>query len=93
MSDAGRKNVIDLGRVRTVLEEVNALVEELDGLRLDERDANDSQGGSKLRHIKARRSQALNLLASRFELAAALTRVEYFYARGEPDPTQPRRND
>lgn len=85
--------MIDLSRVRAVLAEIQELVDELDGVVLDEREALVVQQKGKARREAARRSQALNLLASRFELGAALTRVEYFHARGEADPTQPDRLD
>lgn len=85
--------MIDLSRVRSVLKDVNDLVEELDGLALDERDALTSQSKGELRQMKAQRSQELQLLATRLELAASLTRVEFWYARGESDPLNPDRED
>lgn len=85
--------MINLNRVRAVLSEVQALVDDLDGVDLDETDALTSQTKSKKREIKAQRSQDLNLLATRLELAANLVRVEYWYARGEQDPLNLNRGD
>jgi len=84
-------DVIDLTRVRIVLAEVGALVEELDGAELDETAAIDSQTKSKARSIRAKRSQNLQLIAGRLELAAQLVRNEYWFARGEIDPLNPER--
>lgn len=83
--------MIDLSRVREVIAEATEIVDELDGVELDETDALTSTGAK--RTAKAQRSQALQLLATRFELAAALTRIEYWYARGETDPLVPDRED
>lgn len=85
--------MIDLSKVRNVLEEIGELVAELDGQDLDETGAIDSQSSGRSRQERARLSQSLNLLATRFELAASLTRVEYWYARGDGDPTNPFRSD
>ena len=85
--------VIDLERLRNVLTEVNVMVEDLDGVALDDTAAITSQSKSKAREVKARRSQDLQLLASRLELAAHLVRVEYWYARGEADPLNPERGE
>lgn len=85
--------MIDLTRVREVLSEALSIVDDLDGLALDESDAVASQSKSKARQVKAQRSQDLQLLATRFELAASLTRIEYWYARGENDPLTPDRNN
>lgn len=81
--------MIELNRVRNVLAEVQELVETLDGVDLDETDALTSQSKSKSRAEKAARSQELQLLANRLELAASLVRVEYWHARGESDPLAP----
>lgn len=80
--------MIDLSRVRAVLADVEPLIRELDGLELDDSDAITSQSKGKARQERARRSQELQLLASRFELAAALVRIEYWTARGEMDPLE-----
>lgn len=85
--------MIDLSKVRDVLEEINQLVAKLDGQELDETGAVDSQSSGRARQERARLSQSLNLLATRLELAASLTRVEYWYARGDGDPTNPFRSD
>lgn len=85
--------MIDLSKVRDVLEEINELVAKLDGQDLDETGAVDNQSSGRARQERARLSQSLNLLATRFELAASLTRVEYWYARGDGDPTNPFRSD
>lgn len=86
MSVYPEADLIDLTRVRNVLAEVNELVEELDGVELDETNAIESQTKTKAREIKARRSQSLQLLATRLELAGHLVRNEYWFARGEVDP-------
>lgn len=80
--------VIDLTRVRKVLNEASTLVGRLDGLDLDETNAVASQSKSRSRQERAQASQDLNLLASRLELAAQLVRVEYWAARGEPNPLE-----
>lgn len=85
--------MIDLSRVRNVLNEVNDLVDELDGVSLDERDAVTSQSKGQARQAKAQRSQELQLLAHRLEFAASLVRNEYWFARGESDPLDPDRED
>jgi len=85
------EDVIDLTTLREVLTEVEGLVEELDGCELDETRAVESQSKSKTREVKARRSQSLQLLASRLELAAVLARNEYWFARGEIDHLNPER--
>lgn len=85
--------MINLTTVRSVLREVNELVDDLDGRDLDETDAVTSQSRGEARKIKAQRSQDLQLLASRLDLAADLVRVEYWHARGESDPTRPDRKD
>lgn len=78
--------MIDLNRVRHVLDEAQELVDDLHGLQLDDSTAVTSQSKGKARQERAQRSQELQLLATRLELAAALVRNEYWFARGEPDP-------
>lgn len=78
--------MIDLTRARDVLSEVGELIDELHGVDLDETDALTSQSKGQLRQQRAQRSQELQLLASRLELAAQLVKIEYWYARGESDP-------
>jgi len=78
--------MIDLNRVRAVLDEVDELIEDLDGLDLDETDAVTSQSKGEARRFKAQKSQDMQLLANRLELAAALVRIEYWAARGNGDP-------
>ena len=91
--------MVDLGRVRVILVEVDALVDELDGVDLDERTAVENQSppsrhnrdrtaAGDIRRERARQSQSLNLLADRLHLAAAMVRVEYWFARGHADPTE-----
>jgi hypothetical protein len=82
----GNTHVIDLTKVRKILTEVEKLVEDLDGLDLDERTAVESQSGSVARKERAHQSQSLNLLSDRLVLAASLVRVEYWHARGRTDP-------
>ena len=78
--------MIDLTKVRSVLQEVHDLIAELDGLSLDDSAAVTSQSKGLARQERAKRSHELQLLATRLELAAALTRNEYWFARGETDP-------
>lgn len=85
--------MIDLSMVRACLATATQLIEDLDGKELDETDAVTSQSRGELRKVKAQRSQDLQLLATRLELAGALVRNEYWYARGEQDPTRPQRRD
>ena len=85
--------MIDLTTVRACLSDARDLIERLDGKELDETEAVTSQSRGDLRRLKAQRSQDLQLLATRLELAAGLVRVEYWYARGESDPTRPHRED
>jgi hypothetical protein len=83
--------MIDLTKVRAVLDDANSLIGDLDGLDLDDSTAVTSQSKGKARQERAQRSQELQLLATRLELAAALVRCEYWFARGEPDPLNPNR--
>lgn len=85
--------MINLSLVRNVVDDVVDLITTLDGIELDESDAVTSQSKGEARRIRAQRSQDLQLLASRLELAAQLVRVEYWYARGERDPINPERED
>lgn len=85
--------MIDLSSVKSVLDEANSLATALDGIDLDETDAVISQSRGEARRIKARHSQDLQLLANRLELAAALVRTEYWFARGEKDHCRPDRED
>lgn len=78
-------------KTRAVLDECRELVTSLHGQELDESDAVESQSKGEARKRKAQLSQDLNLLAARLELAAAMVRVEYWWARGEEDPTHPTR--
>lgn len=85
--------MINLHIVRRVLDHASEMVDSLDGLPLDESDAITSQSKGEARRIRAQRSQDLQLLATRLELAAALVRNEYWFARGEIDPLNPDRED
>ena len=85
--------MINLDNAARAVREAQRLLDELHGLDLDESDAVTSQSRGETRKIKAQRSQDLQLLANRLELAAALVRVEYWYARGETDPCRPDRRD
>lgn len=78
--------MIDLTRVKSVMTEIELLIRELDGVELDETDAVASQSKGQARQLKAQKSQELNLLGQRLDLAAALVRNEYWFARGEVDP-------
>lgn len=78
--------MIDFTRLKAVLEEADSLIEDLDGVDLDETKALTSQSSGDARRERAQLSQNLQLLASRLELAAQLVRVEYWSARGEENP-------
>ena len=80
-------------QAQAVLDECRDLVTSLHGQDLDESNAIDSQSKGEARKRKAELSQDLNFLATRLELAAALVRIEYWWARGEADPTNPGRTD
>lgn len=80
-------------KTRAILAECTELIDSLDGQDLDETNAVESQSKGAERKRRAQLSQDLNFVASRLELAAALVRVEYWYARGEDDPTNPNRKD
>jgi hypothetical protein len=69
---------INLTKVREVLHEVDEVVDDLDG-----RWHNDSR--PKPSHERAATSRQLQFLATRLELAAALTRSEYWAAKGYTD--------
>lgn len=85
--------MIDLSKVKAVLSEIDLLIADLDGFNLDDSDAITNQSKGKARQERAQRSQELQLLATRLELAAALTRCEYWFARGERDPLAPERGE
>ena len=78
--------MIDMSRVKYVLDEVDVLIDDLDGVEHDDRDAVTNQSAGAARRQNATRSSKLQLLATRLELAAALVRIEYWAARGERDP-------
>lgn len=80
--------MIDLTASKRVLEQCDELMLALDGEELDERKAVVDQSKGEARKRRAQLSQDLQLLASRLELAAALVRNEYWFARGEDDPIQ-----
>lgn len=82
---------VNLSRVRAILNEAQVLVDELDGLELDDSRSYMDQSKGNARQERAKRTQELQLLATRFELAAALVRVEFWYVKGESDPLEPRR--
>lgn len=69
---------VDLSKVRAILQECGDLADEADRSELLGDD------GRKCPDF-AERTRRLNLLADRFDLAAALTRHELWYARGEAD--------
>lgn len=85
--------MINLTTVRRVLSDAQELIDDLDGRELDETHAITSQSRGVERKKRAQMSQDLQLLATRLELAASLTRVEYWHARGCGDPVQPDRKD
>lgn len=85
--------MIDLSRVRNILREVEELIEELDRLDFDDTRALTDQSKGRARQRRAEKSQELQLLATRFELAASLVRVEYWHARGEADPLNDARDE
>lgn len=76
--------MIDLSRVQAVLlEDVAPLLEELDGLDVEDPDSVDSQTKSRERTFRAERSRELLFLADRLDLAAAFARAEYWTLKGE----------
>lgn len=85
--------MIDMSKTQAVLVECTELAAALHGQELDETDAVSNQSKGEARRQRAQLSQDLNFLATRLELAAALVRVEYWWARGEDDPTTPGRAD
>lgn len=85
--------MIDLTSTKNILADVEGLIDDLHGCELDETDAITSQSKGEARRIRAQRSQDLQYVATRLELAAQLVRVEYWHARGEDDPTRPDRKD
>lgn len=79
--------MIDLHRVRAILDEAQGVIDELDGVDLDERQAlGNNQSKSLDRQQRAAMSQSLNQLADRLQLASTLVRNEYWVARGASDP-------
>jgi hypothetical protein len=84
--------MIDLSQVRFILEEAQELVEELDGVDLDESTAVTSQSKGRDRRERAELSQSLNLLGDRLLLASSLVKVEYWHARGFEDPLRSHRS-
>lgn len=93
VEEATLAGMINLSTVKALLGDVQTLVDGLDGVDLNEEDALTSQSKGRARQERARKSQDLNLLAHRLRLAAELVQNEYWYARGEGDPLQPRRRD
>lgn len=77
--------MIDFELVRQTLNECSRLVEELDGLDHDDSRAHLESSHTNARKERARRSQQMQFLANRLELAASLVRNEYWVARGERD--------
>ena len=75
---------INLTKVRDVLDEVDKVVEHLDGIGLDE--TNSLRATKSVRRDeRAAVSRELQFLATRLELAAALARSEYWTSRGYTD--------
>lgn len=85
--------MIDLSRVKSVLVDVEALVSELHGLDFNDPQSWTNKTKGEIRELRAQRSQELQLLATRLELAASLVRVEFWHAKGEVDPLGRRRRD
>ena len=75
-------STINLERVNKVLDEVENLVNELDGKVLDDRLGLPK---AEARQERIERSRDLQQLAHLLELAAALARNEYWHARGGQD--------
>lgn len=78
--------MIDLAIVLTILDEVTKGAARLHQQDLDETNAVQSSARTNIRAERAQKSQDLQYLAGRLELAAALIRNEYWIARGKPDP-------
>ena len=89
--------MIDMTKIQAVLRDAQDLAVDLHGEELDERDATSSPKGGvakgEARRRRAELSQNLQFLAARLEMAAALARNEYWYARGEVDALDPDRDD
>lgn len=75
---------INLTKVRDVLDEVDEVVDSLDG-RLHDETRSLTAKKSVARDERAAVSRQLQFLATRLELAAALARSEYWTSRGFPD--------
>lgn len=67
---------VDLRGVRAVVGEIQDLIDDLDGVDLDERTAIGEQSGGQARKQRARLSQNLNLLSDRFGYAEQLVRIQ-----------------
>lgn len=76
-------SALDLATVRDVLEECLELVDDLNGRPHVDPD-NDATTRSD-RAERAATSRSLQFLATRMELGAALTRSEYWTAKGHPN--------
>lgn len=80
MSTPEQPHVIDLRRVRQIIAEISEVATAIDQRELDER-SSLTQG----RAERAELSRYLQLIATRAELIAALSRSEYWTARGYTD--------
>lgn len=76
-------SAIALERVRDVLEECLELLDELNGRPHVDPDFDNTTKAD--RRDRAETSRQLQFLATRMELGAALTRSEYWTAKGFPD--------
>src|SRR5680860_1131206 len=85
---AGGDEVIDLSTTRHVLKAAVELINQLHGQDLDETAALTDQSKGAARRERAQRSQDLQLLAGRLELAAQLVRVEYLSLIHISEPTR-----
>lgn len=80
--------MIDLTRARHVLSSAKELLDDLDGVDLDDSNAIYAQGQSNIRQERAQASKDLLQLADQLDLAGQLVRNAYWSFRGEPDPLE-----
>lgn len=85
--------MIDMTKVRVALEDALAILDEVDGIDVDDSGSIGGDDTKTQREYKARISRSLLLLADRLEMASQFARSEYWYVKGEPDILNPERDD
>lgn len=83
--------MIDLSKARAVLQDAQELIDDLDGLDIDDTAAVLEQGRTSPRVAASRQERAqaskdLLLLQDRLEMAASLVKSAYWVMKGEDDP-------